>query len=103
MSGDEEVDGQSIFSIAERLAAIERRLHQGGLTGANLAEIEIGGRTLAQYMTEMTDLSSYGLAWRRLMGRVPKGLPPRLVEDLEQVIAGQHGSSGRCKSSFGGM
>jgi hypothetical protein len=71
------------------LAEAVDEFRRGGIGDDELVSMPIGGRTLGQYMADVTDLSAYSTAWRRLMGNVPKGLPEEFRSDLQEVIEGR--------------
>ena len=87
-SADGSADGAAsgVFKIGQDLAQAARRLRMGGLREAELSNLRIGASTLGEFMAEVTDLSSYGTAWRGLIERIPPDLPGELVRQLTEVF-----------------
>ncbi len=92
--------GHTIFTIAGHLSDAAKELDRGGLGAYDLADVRVGQSTLGEYMAEVTDLSSYGTAWRRLMENIPRGLPKTLVTQLEEVFRGERRRADDLEQSF---
>jgi hypothetical protein len=84
-----EGDVSDVYQLADELTRTAEALLREGVRGSQLADLRIGSASLGEVMEEVSDLSLYGSAWRGLMERVPPGLPGQLVDQLDQVIAGE--------------
>lgn len=95
-----EANPSMLFQITSDLNEAAAALQQGGVTEDELSRFPVGQKTLGEYMSEVTEMSAYSKAWRRLINHAPRGLPEGLLRDLEDVIAGERGMAPKLDSSF---
>ena len=77
-----------VYEVADELMDAVKELREAGFSDEAVSEVRIGSYTLGEIMTLVTDLPSYGRAWRSLAERMPPKLPKALVEQLNEVLKG---------------
>jgi hypothetical protein len=89
-----------MYTIADELAEAAKELHNYGISKDRLSDVKIGDETLDDYMAQLTDLSSYGSAWRSLKHKLPERMPHRLMRQLNEVLEGEERRADALEESF---